>query len=57
MLRRLLLQLKAVLAQAEGALPEDEYEGLQAASVQGRMVLGDTSDGLRRRRRTTWMAS
>jgi hypothetical protein len=40
-LRRLLLQLKAVLAQVEGALPEDEYEGLQAASVQGRMELGD----------------
>ena len=40
-LRRLVLQLKAVLSQAEGALPEDEYEGLQAASVQGRMVLGD----------------
>ena len=25
----------------EGALPEDEYEELQAASMQGRLVLGD----------------
>ena len=40
-LRRMLRQLKAVLAQLEGALPEDEYEGLQAASVQGRLGLGD----------------
>ena len=37
----MLRQLKAVLAQVEGALPEDEYEGLQAASVQGRLGLGD----------------
>ena len=40
-LRRVLTQLKAVLAEVEGALPEDEYEGLQAASVQGRLGLGD----------------
>ena len=29
------------MAQVEGALPEDEYEGLQAASVQGRLGLDD----------------
>jgi len=50
-LRRLLLQLNAVLAQVEGALPEDEYEALQAASVQGRMVLGDERRAPAKKRR------
>ncbi len=40
-LRRVLTQLKGRLAEVEGALPEDEYEGLQAASLQGRLGLGD----------------
>lgn len=51
MLRRLLTQLKAVLAQVEGALPEDEYEGLQAASVQSRMELGDARRPEEKKRR------
>ena len=44
-------QLKAVLAQVEGALPEDEYEGLQAASVQSRLELGDARRPEEKKRR------
>ena len=49
-LRRVLRQLRPRLAQVEGALPEDEYEELQAASMQGRLVLGDELRPLPRHR-------
>ncbi len=38
-LLRLLRQLRAVLAEVEGALPEDEYEGLQQEALQGQLQL------------------
>ena len=38
-LLRLLRQLRAALAEVEGALPEDEYEGLQQEALQGQLQL------------------
>lgn len=49
LLLRLLRQLRAVLAEVEGALPEDEYEGLQQEALQGQLQLPGEARAKKRR--------
>ena len=48
-LERLVRQLRAALADVEGALPDDEYEGLQQEALQGQLQLPGEARARKRR--------